>query len=628
LNDPDYNIDLQYVMCANCVNNLPGRCIRREGDNPVKLVIASRAARERTRRPPSEFVQGAVFATGCRLTKAKKKPIEIEKKVRKKRRSSTGLVFNSVTTPSSKHNQRTMYRMQKEVEVTVMQKLKKKCPNMTDDGRRRMVSVVFDKKARAANKQGDKGLKSRSGCGQSESGQSEIVTREMQANAFNGMMPFLRTASLREQRPILAAMTKQMNRKSAQRVCRMNISRRQWCHARNHYIFPGPFKAVQKVKVSRHQMPKGSVEDIVGFLTANSLLQRHAVGASNHTYANGEEQMFDSVSLTKTLPVILRDYGKHVESFIKHENIQVPQDSNRCTKRCPKMHIRCMKEKDHDKGESKCRCQFTPSQLLSPSSVVKFVSATANGSLKNLAGLDDEDVIKGHDNFRRLIEIARMLCIRLQKPKAEQDKLIDEIEKCKVFHDTTFVGHVHDHAERSCQCRACGFTSPQEAATKGKKLHVNHVYCQHRENNSHTGRCNDCETSFEMFSTLFRLAKEAEKLPNATTSEREDFYEIGNELVTRRQNLIGLRSHKVRKKVESDFDRKQTQTLGPDECIIISDFKMKILAMYFRENMRLFYGKRGISCLGFMVIKACDEDDKVDVHFYLFFSNDTTQDNQ
>ena len=287
------------------------------------------------------------------------------------------------------------------------------------------------------------------------------------------------------------------------------------------------------------------------------------------------------------------------------------------------MHVRCMRKKDHDKCESKCRCQFTPDGMFSAFSEAKFLSATTNGSLKNLAGLDDKDVIKGHDNFKRLIEIAHILCDRLQKPKAEMDKLIKEIEDCKIFHETSFVGHVHDHVEKICQCRACGFTSQPMAAAKG-----NHVYCQHRENKSHTAPCKDCGKSFEVFSTLFGYARETEALPNATASEKDDFYEIGKELVTRRQYLIDLRLHKIRKKAESDFDRKQAQKFGPEECVIISDFKMKILAMHFRENMRLFYGKRGISCLGFMVIKACDEDDKVDVHFYLFFSNDTTQDSQ
>ena len=75
------------------------------------------------------------------------------------------------------------------------------------------------------------------------------------------------------------------------------------------------------VRVSRHQVKAGSVEDMIGFLTSNALLQRHAVGASNHAYANGEEQMFDCISMTKSLPVVLQEYGKRIESFIEHEKI-------------------------------------------------------------------------------------------------------------------------------------------------------------------------------------------------------------------------------------------------------------------------------------------------------------------
>ena len=122
-------------------------------------------------------------------------------------------------------------------------------------------------------------------------------------------------------------------------------------------------------------------------------------------------------------------------------------------------------------------------------------------------------------------------------------------------------------------------------------------------------------------------AEEADQLAGATEVEKEEFYELGLEINERRRLLIELRSHKVRKKTESDYDRQQLQSLKPNECIVISDFKMKILAMYHRENQRLFFGKRGIACLGFMVITPCaDSDDGVNVHFYLFFSNDTTQD--
>ncbi len=67
--------------------------------------------------------------------------------------------------------------------------------------------------------------------------------------------------------------------------------------------------------------------------------------------------------------------------------------------------------------------------------------------------------------------------------------------------------------------------------------------------------------------------------------------------------------------------------LKKDEAIVVSDFKMKINSLYFRETKRQFFGKRGTACLGFMVLTNAEEKvGEVDVHFFFFFSDDTKQD--
>ena len=153
------------------------------------------------------------------------------------------------------------------------------------------------------------------------------------------------------------------------------------------------------------------------------------------------------------------------------------------------------------------------------------------------------------------------------------------------------------------------------------------VYCPHREKGTHEDPCQECETSFEIFSILKDQAKQAEQLPNISNFEREGYEVISDEIEDGRKKLLELRSHKIRKKTEAEFDRKQLDSLGSNECIVICDFKMKILAMYHREYQKIFYGKRGTACLGFMVITPPDDkDERVNVHYYLFFSNDTTQD--
>ncbi len=94
-----------------------------------------------------------------------------------------------------------------------------------------------------------------------------------------------------------------------------------------------------------------------------------------------------------------------------------------------------------------------------------------------------------------------------------------------------------------------------------------------------------------------------------------------------RTNLIHFRSHIVRKKTEADFDREEMQNLGPREAIVIVDYKMKILDQGHCETMSEWFGKRGTTCFGEMTITNVEQsEDTVEFHFYLFFSDDITQD--
>lgn len=58
---------------------------------------------------------------------------------------------------------------------------------------------------------------------------------------------------------------------------------------------------------------------------------------------------------------------------------------------------------------------------------------------------------------------------------------------------------------------------------------------------------------------------------------------------------------------------------------------MKILACYFRENQAKFFGKRGVSLLGFMIItNSRDEEARAkgeqNVKFCFYVTDDTKQD--
>jgi hypothetical protein len=97
------------------------------------------------------------------------------------------------------------------------------------------------------------------------------------------------------------------------------------------------------------------------------------------------------------------------------------------------------------------------------------------------------------------------------------------------------------------------------------------------------------------------------------------------------QYLNEYRSHLARMKTESEYDAAKSESLPDDTDKVISNWKMKILACYFRENQGKLFGKRGISLLGFMIVTNSKEEeerqkDLKDVQFVFMVSDDTLQD--
>ena len=73
----------------------------------------------------------------------------------------------------------------------------------------------------------------------------------------------------------------------------------------------------------------------------------------------------------------------------------------RCSQICRKSKLRCFLNEGH-----KTRHKYTPKGLLSPSTITKLFLELTSGEIKSQAGLDNIDVIKGHENFERMSELA------------------------------------------------------------------------------------------------------------------------------------------------------------------------------------------------------------------------------
>jgi hypothetical protein len=112
--------------------------------------------------------------------------------------------------------------------------------------------------------------------------------------------------------------------------------------------------------------------------------------------------------------------------------------------------------------------------------------------------------------------------------------------------------------------------------------------------------------------------------------EQQQADEYLNETELAAEDLDEYRSHLARLKTEAEFDAKELEELDDDTTKVISDWKMKILACYFRENQGKFFGKRGTSLLGYMLISNSPDPEArekglKDVKMVMLVTNDSLQ---
>ena len=91
---------------------------------------------------------------------------------------------------------------------------------------------------------------------------------------------------------------------------------------------------------------------------------------------------------------------------------------------------------------------------------------------------------------------------------------------------------------------------------------------------------------------------------------KASFFKSWEQIVSNHKEYL---AHKVRTKHQGSYYRYILANLCPGEIIVIIDYKMKVeLGLRTRENQREWYGKRGISLHGFLVIaQVCSWQDSV-----------------
>jgi hypothetical protein len=99
--------------------------------------------------------------------------------------------------------------------------------------------------------------------------------------------------------------------------------------------------------------------------------------------------------------------------------------------------------------------------------------------------------------------------------------------------------------------------------------------------------------------TINHMDEQCDFIPNSREN-KQSFQSYAKKLF---KNLDTYWTHKVRSIHEENVLQKLIDGLKPGECLIITDFKMKMQMLLYRESMVELFGKRGFPWLGFMFVR-------------------------
>ena len=221
-------------------------------------------------------------------------------------------------------------------------------------------------------------------------------------------------------------------------------------------------------------------------------------------------------------------------------------------------------------------------------------------------------MLQGRDNFIRLRNMISDLCVGGAADAAEAQRLKTVVDDTEHFYQSGFKRHLSDGADGSCSCCCykCGFD------TAGTKCTAQHV-----------APCTGCAPLFEAIADLRARIAEQRAAAAVGVERASILLEMDHTLDCCLADLLAYRSHLARHVSEAAADEAELAGLQDHEAVVTCDYKMKVLSSYFRENQAKFFGKKGTSCLGFMIARnAADGSASKDVSFAMCFTGDGLQD--
>jgi hypothetical protein len=279
------------------------------------------------------------------------------------------------------------------------------------------------------------------------------------------------TMNPRDRRPFFAAVAHHQ-KKVIEKVVGLAINAQEHKNTRSHAKHPGKFVEACKPRVFRNKIKKELLLKLIHHLDDPGNLQRLAVGRQMVEIMGGLQRVeLDNVTRNKTCATLAAEFvvklDEELDAMVvaKDGTFQpLPESAERCQHLENGTGGRCMKVRGHDERpengsgkeddtDPKCCChKHTPPGSTSFTTAMEIVGTLTGEDLKALCGLDDIEVAKGMENFKREREVTD-----LHFSGAGKDQMKQRIDDHKLFCQTDFVPHLRVASENSCNCLTCGF---------------------------------------------------------------------------------------------------------------------------------------------------------------------------
>jgi hypothetical protein len=432
------------------------------------------------------------------------------------------------------------------------------------------------------------------------------------------LIEVIRDMKPKERRHLMAIGSQHVTKNAFDMLLGRTVSAREWSQINKHAKFPGPGIPYQlKQNHFRMRVLDETITDFLQWLFASNSIQHLACGQKVLQLSSGKFICIEAVDRTKKTNDIVREYFRSFLQERGEENIEY------CDAMSKKTNTHCLLEKGHN---GKHRYTPTNGKMLSPSLVEKIITELTHGEMKSLAGLDNTYVECGRENFENMVAWVEMLksfnaignaCI----PDDEFTHLIRKIKAAELFHQAGYAQHL-GKSDHSCACFECGFYYDGHDVTCAKYMQKKHI-----------GPCGDCFESFQILDYMHKLHSrvhvelETKTFFVGSPAVEDDMNIMLDELNEFFRLLLKYREHVAQREDEDIYDSEFFSTLKEDEVVVVLDYKMKILAAYFREKQVDWFSKRGFSCLGVLLYFGSSSDEDVNqVEYHFFLSADTSQD--